>query len=109
MEVQSLFQLEVYDFLFYVGFSIKDIVDDFVGRGVGFDVVCISLIDICGVINIEFIVGKGIIFIICLFFILSICKVFCCLSDWVCIVFFMDGVEDIRDYLFKDIVIDEDG
>lgn len=96
-----MFEFDVYDLLFYFGFSIKDMVDDLVGCGVGLDVVKINLIDIRGVIIIDLIIGRGIIFIICLFLILSILKVLCCISDCFWIVFFMDGVEDMVK-VFKD-------
>lgn len=109
MEAQSLSQSEVYDLLFHAGFSTKDTADDFAGRGVGLDVVRTSLIDIRGAINIDSTVGKGTTFTIRLPLTLSICKALCCLSDRARIAFPMDGVEDTRDYLPKDIVTDEDG
>jgi chemosensory pili system protein ChpA (sensor histidine kinase/response regulator) len=109
MEAQSLSQSETYDLLFHAGFSTKDIADDFSGRGVGLDVVRTSLIDIRGAIAIDSTVGKGTTFTIRLPLTLSICKALCCLSNRARIAFPMDGVEDTKDYMPRDIVNDEDG
>lgn len=109
MEAQSLSQSETYDLLFHAGFSTKDIADDFSGRGVGLDVVRTSLIDIRGAIAIDSTVGKGTTFTIRLPLTLSICKALCCLSNRARIAFPMDGVEDTKDYMPRDIVTDEDG
>ncbi len=109
MEAQSISQSEIYDLLFHAGFSTKDIADDFSGRGVGLDVVRTSLIDIRGAISIDSTVGKGTTFTIRLPLTLSICKALCCLSNRARIAFPMDGVEDTKDYLPRDIVNDEDG
>jgi len=48
----------MYNLLFSPGFSTKDQVDDFAGRGVGMDVVRTSLSKIQGAITIDSTLGK---------------------------------------------------
>jgi len=50
--------VDVYSLLFRPGFSTKDQVDDFAGRGVGMDVVRTSLGKIQGAITIDSTLGK---------------------------------------------------
>lgn len=64
------------------------------------------MIDIRGIIIIDLIIDKGIIFIICLLLNLSILKVLCCISDCFWIVFFMDGVEDMVKVFKDELIID---
>ena len=108
-EANILSETEIYDFLFHPGFSTRDKVDDFAGRGVGLDVVRTSLRDIRGSVNIDSTRGKGTTFTIRLPLTLSISKALCCISDRARIAFPMDGVEDMKDYLPRDLVEDETG
>ncbi|CCQ52431.1 hybrid sensor histidine kinase/response regulator [Crocosphaera watsonii] len=108
-EANILSETEIYDFLFHPGFSTRDKADDFAGRGVGLDVVRTSLRDIKGSVNIDSTRGKGTTFTIRLPLTLSISKALCCISDRARIAFPMDGVEDMKDYLPRDLVEDETG
>ncbi|EHJ09787.1 hybrid sensor histidine kinase/response regulator [Crocosphaera watsonii] len=108
-EANILSETEIYDFLFHPGFSTRDKADDFAGRGVGLDVVRTSLRDIRGSVNIDSTRGKGTTFTIRLPLTLSISKALCCISDRARIAFPMDGVEDMKDYLPRDLVEDETG
>ncbi|NQZ64995.1 response regulator, partial [Crocosphaera sp.] len=78
-------------------------------RGVSLDVVRTSLRDIRGSVNIDSTRGKGTTFTIRLPLTLSISKALCCISDRARIAFPMDGVEDMKDYLPRDLVEDETG
>ncbi|MFN7198410.1 MAG: response regulator, partial [bacterium] len=108
-EAQNLSTQEVYEILFHPGFSTKDQADDFSGRGVGLDVVRISLIDVRGTVTIDSVLGKGSTFTLRLPLTLSICKALCCVSNHARIGFSMDGVEDMRDFRSRDIQIDGEG
>ena len=108
-EANILSETEIYDFLFHPGFSTRDKAEDFAGRGVGLDVVRTSLRDIRGSVNIDSTRGKGTTFTIRLPLTLSISKALCCISDRARIAFPMDGVEDMKDYLPRDLVEDETG
>ena len=108
-EANILSETEIYDFLFHPGFSTRDKADDFAGRGVSLDVVRTSLRDIRGSVNIDSTRGKGTTFTIRLPLTLSISKALCCISDRARIAFPMDGVEDMKDYLPRDLVEDETG
>lgn len=108
-EATTLSETEIYDFLFHPGFSTRDKADDFAGRGVGLDVVRTSLSEIRGSVTIDSIPGKGTTFTIRLPLTLSICKALCCISERAQVAFPMDGVEDMKDYLVKDLIIDEQG
>jgi chemosensory pili system protein ChpA (sensor histidine kinase/response regulator) len=108
LEAHSMNEQDVYDLLFHAGFSTKDKADDFSGRGVGLDVVRTSLLEIRGSVAIDSTPGKGTTFSIRLPLTLSICKALCCLSDRARIAFPMDGVEDTKDYLPSDVVLNEE-
>ncbi|MDJ0661971.1 MAG: hybrid sensor histidine kinase/response regulator [Crocosphaera sp.] len=108
-EASLLTETEIYDFLFHPGFSTRDKADDFAGRGVGLDVVRTSLRDIRGSVSIDSTRGKGTTFTIRLPLTLSISKALCCISDRARIAFPMDGVEDMKDYLPRDLMEDESG
>ncbi len=108
-EATILSETEIYDFLFHPGFSTRDKADDFAGRGVGLDVVRTSLSEIRGSVTIDSIPGKGTTFTIRLPLTLSICKALCCISERAQVAFPMDGVEDMKDYLVRDLIIDEQG
>ncbi|MGK7958785.1 MAG: chemotaxis protein CheA, partial [Crocosphaera sp.] len=108
-EANILTETEIYDFLFHPGFSTRDKADDFAGRGVGLDVVRTSLRDIRGSVSIDSQRGKGTTFTIRLPLTLSISKALCCISDRARIAFPMDGVEDMKDYLPRDLMEDETG
>ncbi|MDJ0598443.1 MAG: hybrid sensor histidine kinase/response regulator [Crocosphaera sp.] len=108
-EANLLSETEIYDFLFHPGFSTRDKADDFAGRGVGLDVVRTSLRDIRGSVTIDSTRGKGTTFTIRLPLTLSISKALCCISDRARIAFPMDGVEDMKDYLPRDLMEDETG
>ena len=109
LEAQTMSEQDVYDLLFYAGFSTKDKADDFSGRGVGLDVVRTSLLDIRGGVTVDSILGKGTTFTIRLPLTLSIGNALCCLSDRALIAFPIDGVEDARDYLPSEVFTDEQG
>ncbi|MDJ0510641.1 MAG: response regulator [Crocosphaera sp.] len=108
-EANILSETEIYDFLFHPGFSTRDQADDFAGRGVGLDVVRTSLQDIRGSVTIDSVRGKGTTFTIRLPLTLSISKALCCISDRARIAFPMDGVEDMKDYLPRDLNTDQQG
>ncbi|ACK66555.1 putative CheA signal transduction histidine kinase [Rippkaea orientalis PCC 8801] len=108
-EADGLSESEIYDFLFHAGFSTRDKADDFAGRGVGLDVVRTSLSEVRGSVTIDSVRGKGTTFTIRLPLTLSICKALCCISDRARIAFPMDGVEDMKDYMPEDLIVDEDG
>ncbi|MEY3826944.1 MAG: hypothetical protein RLZZ148_1762, partial [Cyanobacteriota bacterium] len=71
-EATVMTKQEVYELLFYPGFSTKDKADDFSGRGVGLDVVRTSLAELRGNAIIDSVVGKGTTFTIRLPLTLSI-------------------------------------
>lgn len=106
---QTMSALEAYDLLFHPGFSIKDTVDEFAGRGIGMDVVRTSLSQIRGTISTDSTLGTGTTFTIRLPLTLSICKALCCLSDKARIAFPMDGVEQMIDIPAKDVVTNGEG
>ncbi|KJH73494.1 hybrid sensor histidine kinase/response regulator [Aliterella atlantica] len=108
-KAQTMSDLEAYDLLFHPGFSIKDTVDEFAGRGIGMDVVRTSLSQIRGTISTDSTLGKGTTFTIRLPLTLSICKALCCLSDKARIAFPMDGVEQMLDIPAKDVVTNGEG
>ncbi len=105
----TMSRVDVYNLLFRPGFSTKDQVDDFAGRGVGMDVVRTSLGKIQGAITIDSTLGKGTTFTIRLPLTLSICKALCCVSDKARIAFPMDGVEQMIDIPVKDVITDAQG
>jgi chemotaxis protein histidine kinase CheA/CheY-like chemotaxis protein len=101
--------LDVYDLLFHPGFSMKDQVDEFSGRGVGMDVVRTSLNEIRGTITTDSTLGKGTTFTIRLPLNMSISRALCCISDRARIAFPMDGVEEMIDIPREQIQIMADG
>ena len=105
----TMSRLDVYNLLFHPGFSTKDQVDDFAGRGVGMDVVRTSLSKIKGVITIDSTLGKGTIFTIRLPLTLSISKALCCVSDKARIAFPMDSVEQMIDIPVKNVIVSPEG
>ncbi|MGL5033988.1 MAG: hybrid sensor histidine kinase/response regulator [Microcystaceae cyanobacterium] len=106
MEANSMTDPDVYDLLFHAGFSTKDQADDFSGRGVGLDVVRTSLLEIRGSVVIDSTPDKGTTFSIRLPLTLSICKALGCISDRARIAFPIDGIEDTKEYLASDLILD---
>ncbi|MBE9079254.1 response regulator [Romeria aff. gracilis LEGE 07310] len=96
-EANTLSVIDIYELLFHPGFSTRDQVDDYSGRGVGMDVVRTSLSEIRGTITIDSELGKGTSFTIRLPLTLSISKALSCVSNQARIAFPMDGVEDMFD------------
>jgi chemosensory pili system protein ChpA (sensor histidine kinase/response regulator) len=109
LEAKTMNKQDVYDLLFHAGFSTKDKADDFAGRGVGLDVVRTGLLEIRGGVTVDSTLGKGTSFTIRLPITLSICKALCCLSERARIAFPMDGVEDTKDYLPSEVLLNEEG
>ncbi len=91
-------QQMAYELLFQPGFSTRDDVDDFAGRGVGLDVVQTNLNDIRGLVTIDSILNQGTTFTIRLPLTLTICQALCCLSNQARIAFPLDCVEQTKDY-----------
>jgi chemosensory pili system protein ChpA (sensor histidine kinase/response regulator) len=106
---ENMSRQEVYNLLFQPGFSTKDQVDQFAGRGIGMDVVLTSLKQMRGSIHTDSTLGKGTTFTIRLPLTLSICKALCCLSDKARIAFPMDGVEQMIDIAPNDVVANAQG
>ncbi len=96
-EAKTMSRSEVYEILFYPGFSGAEKLTDLAGRGVGMDVVRTTLNEIRGAISIDSSLGKGTTFTIRLPLTLSISKALCCISNRARIAFPMDGVEDMFD------------
>jgi chemosensory pili system protein ChpA (sensor histidine kinase/response regulator) len=107
--VKTMSCVDVYNLLFSPGFSTKDQVDDFAGRGVGMDVVRTSLSKMQGAITIDSTLGKGTTFTIRLPLTLSICKALCCVSDKARIAFPMNGVEQMIDIPVKNVITEAQG
>ncbi|HAC62697.1 MAG TPA: hybrid sensor histidine kinase/response regulator, partial [Cyanothece sp. UBA12306] len=108
-DAEKLSETEIFDLLFHPGFSTRDQVDDLAGRGVGLDVVRTELNEVRGSVTIDSVLGKGTTFTIRLPLTLSISKALCCVSDRARIAFPMDGVEDMKDYMPRDLTVHEDG
>ncbi len=108
-KAQTMARPDIYNLLFHPGFSIKDTVDEFAGRGIGMDVVQTSLTGMRGSISTDSTLGSGTTFTIRLPLTLSICKALCCLSDKARIAFPMDGVEQMIELPIKDIVTNAQG
>jgi chemosensory pili system protein ChpA (sensor histidine kinase/response regulator) len=106
---ENMARLEVYNLLFHAGFSTKDQVDQFAGRGIGMDVVLTSLKQMRGTIHTDSTLGKGTTFTIRLPLTLSICKALCCLSDKARIAFPMDGVEQMIDISADSVITNTEG
>ncbi|MBE9016496.1 response regulator [Chroococcidiopsidales cyanobacterium LEGE 13417] len=108
-EADSMDRLDVFNLIFQPGFSTKEQVDQFAGRGIGMDVVLTSLKQMRGTIHTDSTLGKGTTFTIRLPLTLSICKALCCVSDKARIAFPMDGVEQMIDIPVNDIVANAEG
>ncbi|WP_009634517.1 hybrid sensor histidine kinase/response regulator [Synechocystis sp. PCC 7509] len=108
-KAQTMARLDIYNLLFHPGFSIKDTVDEFAGRGIGMDVVQTSLTGMRGSISTDSTLGVGTTFTIRLPLTLSICKALYCLSDKARIAFPMDGVEQMIELPIKDVVTNAQG
>jgi chemosensory pili system protein ChpA (sensor histidine kinase/response regulator) len=108
-DAKNMSRLDAYNLLFHAGFSMKEQVDEFAGRGVGMDVVKTSLNEIRGTITTDSTLGKGTTFTIRLPLTLSIGKALCCVSDKAQIAFPMDGVEDMMDISPQSIVSNDEG
>ena len=100
---------EIYEFLFYPGFSTRDKTDSYAGRGVGLDIVRSKLNQVRGTVTINSSVNKGTTFTIRLPLTLSIGKALCCINGHSSIAFPMDGIEDTKDYTEEDIQLNEQG
>jgi len=92
---EQLSQSEVYDLLFYPGFSTIDQAHELAGRGFGLDAVRTNLREIQGTIAVDSGAGRGTTFTIRLPLTLSISKALCCISNQEMIAFPLDSVEDI--------------
>ncbi|MBW4662612.1 MAG: hybrid sensor histidine kinase/response regulator [Chroococcus sp. CMT-3BRIN-NPC107] len=108
-KAQTMPRTDIYNLLFQPGFSIKDTVDEFAGRGIGMDVVQTSLRGMRGSISTDSTLGQGTTFTIRLPLTLSICKALYCLSDKARIAFPMDGVEQMIELPVKDVVTNDEG
>ncbi len=108
-KAQTMARIDIYNLLFHPGFSIKDTVDEFSGRGIGMDVVQTSLTGMRGSISTDSTLGLGTTFTIRLPLTLSICKALYCLSDKARIAFPMDGVEQMIELPVKDVVTNVEG
>ena len=106
---QNITDQEVYELLFHPGFSTKDRADDFSGRGVGMDVVNTDLKKIRGSVSTESEIDKGTTFTIRLPLVLSICKALICVDDNNKLAFPIDGIEDTKEYLPKDLQTNKNG
>jgi len=58
-EDEVLTDKEIFDFIFYPGFSTAEVITDISGRGVGMDVVKRNITDLKGVVSVESKVGVG--------------------------------------------------
>ena len=108
-EADNMDRLDIFNLIFQPGFSTKEQVDQFAGRGIGMDVVLTSLKQMRGTIHTDSNLGKGTTFTIRLPLTLSICKALCCVSDKARIAFPMDGVEQMIDIPVDDIVANAEG
>lgn len=108
-EAEHLTRQDIYGLLFRSGFSTKDQADDLAGRGVGMDVVRVSLEEIRGSINTDSTLGKGTTFTIRLPLTLSITKALCCIDNHCRIAFPIDGVEDMLDIPEDRLQVGDDG
>lgn len=86
---------ELYDFLFWPGFSTADAVTDLSGRGVGLDVVRNNLRQVRGTVKVDSRPGKGTIFIIKLPLLLSITDALLVNLDHHTLAVPLDTVEEI--------------
>ncbi|MEG3925495.1 hybrid sensor histidine kinase/response regulator [Microcoleus sp. D3_18a_C4] len=94
-QAQEFSIAELYDFLFWPGFSTTEGVSDLSGRGVGLDVVRTNLRTVRGTVKIDSRLGKGTSFIIKLPLLLSITDALMVKTDHNKIAVPLDAVEEI--------------
>ncbi len=94
-QAQEFSIAELYDFLFWPGFSTAEGVSDLSGRGVGLDVVRTNLRTVRGTVKVDSRLGKGTSFIIKLPLLLSITEALMVKTDRNKIAVPLDAVEEI--------------
>ncbi|MEG4231046.1 hybrid sensor histidine kinase/response regulator [Microcoleus sp. Pol11C3] len=94
-QAQEFSIAELYDFLFWPGFSTTEGVSDLSGRGVGLDVVRTNLRTVRGTVKVDSRLGKGTSFIIKLPLLLSITDALMVRTDHNKIAVPLDAVEEI--------------
>ncbi|MEG3957459.1 hybrid sensor histidine kinase/response regulator, partial [Microcoleus sp. herbarium2] len=94
-QAQEFSITELYDFLFWPGFSTAEGVSDLSGRGVGLDVVRTNLRTVRGTVKVDSRLGKGTSFIIKLPLLLSITDALMVKTDHNKIAVPLDAVEEI--------------
>ncbi|MEG3847290.1 hybrid sensor histidine kinase/response regulator [Microcoleus sp. herbarium19] len=94
-QAQDFSIAELYDFLFWPGFSTAEGVSDLSGRGVGLDVVRTNLRTVRGTVKVDSRLGKGTSFIIKLPLLLSITEALMVKTDRNKIAVPLDAVEEI--------------
>ncbi|WP_445241473.1 chemotaxis protein CheA [Microcoleus vaginatus] len=94
-QAQEFSITELYDFLFWPGFSTTEGVSDLSGRGVGLDVVRTNLRTVRGTVKVDSRLGKGTSFIIKLPLLLSITDALMVKTDHNKIAVPLDAVEEI--------------
>ncbi|MEG5065887.1 hybrid sensor histidine kinase/response regulator [Microcoleus sp. B3-A4] len=94
-QAQEFSIAELYDFLFWSGFSTAEGVSDLSGRGVGLDVVRTNLRTVRGTVKVDSRLGKGTSFIIKLPLLLSITDALMVKTDHNKIAVPLDAVEEI--------------
>lgn len=94
-QAQEFSIAELYDFLFWPGFSTAEEVSDLSGRGVGLDVVRTNLRTVRGTVKVDSRLGKGTSFIIKLPLLLSITDALMVKTDRNKIAVPLDAVEEI--------------
>jgi two-component system, chemotaxis family, sensor histidine kinase and response regulator PixL len=94
-QAQDFSIAELYDFLFWPGFSTAEEVSDLSGRGVGLDVVRTNLRTVRGTVKVDSRLGKGTSFIIKLPLLLSITEALMVKTDRNKIAVPLDAVEEI--------------
>lgn len=94
-QAKDLSIAELYDFLFWPGFSTKNQATDLSGRGVGLDIVRTNLRQVRGTVKVDSRLGKGTSFILKLPLMLSITDALMVKIDHNILAVPMDGVEEI--------------
>lgn len=94
-QAQALSVADLYDFLFWSGFSTKEAVTDLSGRGVGLDVVRTNLRQVRGSVKVDSRPGKGTSFILKLPLMLSITDALMVRVDHNTIAVPIDAIEEI--------------
>lgn len=94
-QAQDLSTADLYEFLFWPGFSTVNQVTDLSGRGVGLDIVRTNLRQVRGSIRVDSRVGKGTSFILKLPLMLSITEALLVKIDHNIVAIPMDAVEEI--------------